>query len=106
MKRPKRGVGQCVPTILYVCGMCVGCMYVGCMYVGCNHVSGPSVLGTPNPRRTETSSFVSNVKCIHKYALNHLQYVEEVVKLSKLQQHVCLTRSSRIGDIVRDGLET
>jgi hypothetical protein len=39
-KRPKRGVGQCVPTILYVCGM-----YVGCMYVLCNHAPGPSVLG-------------------------------------------------------------
>jgi hypothetical protein len=50
-KRPKRGVGQCVPTSLYVCGM-----YVGCMYVGCNHDPGQSVIGVPDPRRTETIS--------------------------------------------------
>ena len=28
-------------------------MYVGCMYVVCNHAPGPSVLGSPDPRRTD-----------------------------------------------------
>jgi hypothetical protein len=34
-----------------------------------------------------------------------LQCVKEVVRLSKLQQGVCLSRSSRIGGTVRDGLK-
>ena len=35
----------------------------------------------------------------------NLQCVEEVVKLSKPQKCTCLTRASRIGDTVRDGLK-
>jgi hypothetical protein len=40
-----------VSAILYVSGM-----YVGGMYVVCNHVPGPSVLGGPDHRSTETFS--------------------------------------------------
>ena len=46
-----------VPTILYVCGM-----YVGCMCVVCNHALGPSLLGAPDPRCT--SFFVSRVNIL------------------------------------------
>jgi hypothetical protein len=31
--------------------------------------------------------------------------VEEVVELSTLEQHTCLSRASRIGDTFRDGLK-
>ena len=38
-------------------------------------------------------------------SLHFLQCVREVVRLSKLQHCTCLSRASRIGDTVRDGLE-
>jgi hypothetical protein len=37
-------------------------------------------------------------------ALHCLQCVEEVVELSKLEPRTCLTRASRIGGTVHDGL--
>jgi len=41
------------------------CMYVGRMYVVCNHAPGPSVLGAPDPRRTETfSAWISMVNIL------------------------------------------
>ena len=38
-------------------------------------------------------------------AVPRLQCVEEVLRLSKLEQRTCLSRVSRIGDTVRDGLK-
>jgi hypothetical protein len=35
--------------------------------------------------------------------LHRLQYVEEVIRLSKLEQRTCLPRASRIGGTVHNG---
>ena len=81
------------------------------MYVVCNHDPGPSVLEASDPRcQTVFVSRVNilipsfRVKSQHPNSLS--SGVEEFVRLSKLQQCPCLTRTSRIGGTIPDGLDT
>ena len=46
-----------------------------------------------------------SLSSVYGQAFHCLQCVEEVVELSTLEQHTCLSRASRIGDTFRDGLK-
>ncbi len=62
-----------------------------CMYVVCNHDPGPSVLGTPDPRRTETF----RVKSQHPNSQS--PHTSKSVKNCVLS-HMCLKIKTRLID--------